>query len=101
MTLMILMLNDKIKGKDIYDISPNYITMASPAITILLIVIFERSIMEGVFPDKMKTAKVIPLHNGYSALLVSTYRLISLLPIFSRIFESFMFNRLTEFIRAS
>jgi hypothetical protein len=46
----------------------------------------------------MKTAKIIPLHKGNSVLSVSNYRPISLLPIFSKIFERLAYNRLVHFI---
>ena len=45
----------------------------------------------------MKTAKIIPVHKGESVLHVANYRPISLLPIFSKIFERLVFKRLTEF----
>ena len=86
------------KSGDIYDISPKFVKLAGDEISILTTVIFNKSISEGVFPDKMKIAKVIPLHKAGSGLLVSNYRPISLLPIFSKIFERFMYNRVIEFI---
>ena len=46
----------------------------------------------------MKTTKVNPIHKGGSVLQVSNYRPISLLPIFSKIFERLMYNRLIDFI---
>ena len=46
----------------------------------------------------MKVAKVIPLFKNDSPFIVSNYRPISLLPIFSKIFEKLMHLRLTEFI---
>ena len=45
----------------------------------------------------MKPAKILPMHKGDSVLSVGNYRLISLLPIFSKIFER-LYNRLIEFI---
>ena len=45
----------------------------------------------------MKTAKFNPLHKGKTVFLVANYRSISLLPIFSKIFERLVFNHLTEF----
>ena len=46
----------------------------------------------------MKVAKVLPLHKGDSMLSVGNYRPISLLPIFSKIFERLVYNRVIEFI---
>ena len=85
------------KSSDIYDISPKYVKFASPAVSLLLAIIFNKSMQEGIFPNKMKTAKIILLHKSESELMVSNYRPISLLPIFSKIFERLVFNRLTEF----
>ena len=49
----------------------------------------------------MKVAKVIPIYKGNSRQFVSNYRPISLLPIFSKIFEKLMYNRLIKFISKS
>ena len=42
---------------------------------------------KGVFPDKNKIAKVIPLHKNGSTLDVNNYRPISLLLTFSKMME--------------
>ena len=86
------------KSSDIYDIAPNFVHLSAQPIAQLLSIIFNRSFKEGIFPDKLKTAKVIPLHKGGSTLSTSNYRPISLLPIFSKIFERLAYNRLIEFI---
>ena len=46
----------------------------------------------------MKIAKVLPLHKGDSVLSVANYRPISLLPIFSKIFEKLIYNQFIEYI---
>ena len=86
------------KSSDIYDISPELVKLSAQPVAQTLTIIFNMSINEGCFPEALKTAKVIPLHKGESVLTVSNYRPISLLPIFSKIFERLIFNRLTEFI---
>ena len=47
----------------------------------------------GVFPDFCKTAKVIPIFKKGDPLNCTNYRPISLLSIFSKIFEKCMCNR--------
>ena len=42
---------------------------------------------EGVFPDHLKVAKIIPVFKAGDAQLVANYRPISILAIFSKIFE--------------
>ena len=86
------------KSSDIYDISPKYVKYASIAISQLLMIIFNKSIREGTFPETMKTTKVNPIHKGGPVLQVSNYRPISLLPIFSKFFLKDMYNRLVDFL---
>ncbi len=47
--------------------------------------IFNLSLTTGIFPNEMKTAKVIPLYKSGEKDLVSNYRPVSLLPQFSQI----------------
>ena len=56
------------------------------------------SFTQGIFPDLLKCAKVIPLHKYGSRTQVSNYRPISLLSCFSKIYERAMHKRLTAFL---
>ena len=56
------------------------------------------SFSTGIFPDLCKVAKVIPIYKKDNPLLCENYRPISLLPIFSKIFEKLIYNRMYEFI---
>jgi len=60
--------------------------------------IYNTSLESGIFPDKLKIAKVIPVHKKGDSRDVSNYRPISLLPVFSKLLEKLMYNRLAEFI---
>ena len=51
-----------------------------------------------MFPYELKIAKVIPLYEGGNARLFVIYRPVSVLSIFSNIYERLMYNRLCEFI---
>ena len=54
--------------------------------------------MEGVFPDKLKFAKVTLIHKSKSKLECGNYRPISIFPIFSKILEKLMNCRLVKFL---
>lgn len=49
--------------------------------------IINQAIMTGIFPDKLKLAKVIPIYKKADERLLENYRPISLLPAISKIFE--------------
>ena len=53
---------------------------------------------DGVFPDNMKVAKVVPLFKAGDRSVFSNYRPISLLPQFSKILEKLFNERLDKFI---
>ena len=60
--------------------------------------IFNISVQEGVFPSKLKQAKVIPVYKRDDETEPGNYRPISLLSIFNRIFEKLMYQRLKTFL---
>ena len=59
---------------------------------------FNLSLTQGVFPHELKRARVVPIHKGNSVSEVGNYRPVSVLPIFSKILERIMYNRLLSFI---
>ena len=52
------------------------------------------SLLKGIFPDKLKIVKVIPVYKAEDPCLFVNYRPISLLPNFSKFFEKVMCNLL-------
>jgi hypothetical protein len=63
-----------------------------------LAIAFNKSLETGIFPDKLKIAKIIPIHKADDKLCVGNYRPISILPFFSKILERLMYNRLLDYI---
>ena len=55
-------------------------------------------LLNGVFPDNMKVAKVVPLFKAGDRSVFSNYRPISLLSQFSKILEKLFNERLDKFI---
>ena len=53
-------------------------TIVIPILTHLI----NLSLEEGTFPERLKLARVLPLHKGKSKNEPSNYRLISILPFF-------------------
>ena len=56
------------------------------------------SFENGICPNTLKTAKIIPIHKKGSRLSVDNYRPISLLSNINKIFEKIMYKRLYRFL---
>ena len=80
------------------EIPPALIKITLPYILSVLHHIFNSSFLNGVFPTRMKIAKVIPIHKKGKHSDVNNYRPISLLPVLSKCLERIMFNRLNSFL---
>ena len=61
--------------------------------------LFNAALLQGVFPDALKIARVIPLFKSNNTMLINNYRPVSVLPLFSKILEKLMYNRLMSFIK--
>ena len=80
----------KAHGWDI--ISIRMIKLCGKTIAIPEKLMFRSMLEEGVFPDDWKKSNVVPIHKKDSKNLIKNYRPISLLPIFSKVFERLTFN---------
>ena len=56
------------------------------------------SLSSGVFPDRLKISKIIPIFKSDNASLAQNYRPISILHAFSKIFERALYNRIFQFL---
>ncbi len=64
-----------------------------------LSVLINESFTIGIFPDKLKTAKVIPIIKKGLMTKTCNYRSISFLSIFSKIFEKLMQSSIKSFLK--
>jgi hypothetical protein len=60
--------------------------------------IYNLSLTSGVFSVLWKTAKVKPLHKRGDKYNINNYRPISIIPVFAKILERLMYNRITSFL---
>ena len=71
-----------------------------PLISPPLSQVINESFQSGIFLEKMKLAKVIPLFKKGCPLVASNYRPISLLSAFSKLTEKVMYQRLYKFLES-
>ena len=60
--------------------------------------IINESIDMGIFPECLKTAKLLPVFKKGNTMNMDNYRPISLLPVLSKVFEKVLNNKLTSII---
>ena len=72
-------------------------THESPNYTILKVKIINQIINTGVFPNKLKIAKITPISKKDDRTLFTNYRPISLLPIFSKVIEKVICIQINDF----
>ena len=86
----------KAHGHD--DISIRMIKICDKSLLKPLILLFQNSAKLSYFPDIWKRSNIIPVHKKNDKQLVKNYRPISLLPIFGKIFEKIIFNKIYHFL---
>lgn len=91
--------NDASPGPD--EIPPSVIKIASNLIADKVAKLVNYTLESGVFPSRLKLAKVIPIHKDGDSSLCTNYRPISILNIFSKIYEAVIKDRMDGFIKAN
>ena len=74
-------------------ISVKLLKSLAPVLTNPLTLIINQSLTMGIFPSKLKMAKVLPLFKKNDPHIMDNYRPISLLTSISKLFEKVVFNQ--------
>ena len=77
---------------------PKLVKVAADKLKDNLAPIFNYSIEQGIFPEKLKTGLIFHIYKGESKFACSDYGPIYILPPFSKIFEKVMCTRLIDFM---
>lgn len=80
-------------------ISTKLIKVLKTTISEPLSIVINQCLNSGIFPEKLKIAKVIPLYKKDDVNIFTNYRPISLLVAISKIFERVIFNQLYAYFQ--
>ena len=64
-----------------------------------LATVINQSFTKGIFPSRLKIAKVVPIFKKGDPKIPSNYRPISIFSIFSKIYEKLMHKRINVFLK--
>ena len=82
--------------------SPRVLKFISSELCPVLTKLFNKCYTDGYFPEELKTAKVIPLYKNKGNIEdLSNYRPISMLSIFSKLFEKLIYKRISDYFTSS
>ncbi len=79
-------------------ISSRLLRIAAPIISKPFTSILNKSLQNGKFITEWKHAKVIPLHKSGPTIERNNYRPISILPIFSKVLERFVYSCYSDYL---
>ena len=88
----------KVKKCNLDDFSPLIVKENAHILGSPLKLLFNQSIQQGKFPERLKCARVIPIYKKGQKSDMNNYRPISLLNIFSKIFEKVVKTRLVNYM---
>ena len=87
--------NEKASG---IDLIPNKVfKLAAPYISTSLAAVFKKCILHRIFPDDLKTGKVVPIFKGDERHECGNYRPITVLSSLARIFEKIICSQLFDY----
>lgn len=88
-------------SKDVFDISPSFLKLVADCVVKPLTYCINFCLMQGVFPKNLKLAKVVPVHKKDGWDRPENFRPVSILPVFSKVFESLIKSQLSNYFEAN
>jgi len=91
----------KCKSCNLESVPPYIYKLCESSLTIIIARLFNLSVVHGIFPECLKTSRVIPVFKRGDKTSMNNYRPISTLPIMSKLFEKLMKKQLCNFLTYS
>ena len=82
-------------------ISSELLKLITGDISKCITLIINQSWHSGIFPDKLKIAKVTPIHKKGDIKLITNFRPISVLPVISKIFKTVISDQLSHYLESN
>ena len=79
------------------NISTIFLKQIAPTILKALTLMINQVFNTGIFPERLKLAKVIPVFKKGDSKLINDYRPIRLLPVISKVLEKIIANQLSQY----
>ena len=89
----------KITKSNVNSLPVSLLKRVAPIVISPLLRIIQNSFQLGIFPEKLKVARITPLHKSGDTSDPSNYRPISTLSFYSKIFEKLMAKRILSFCK--
>lgn len=84
---------------DIYGLNSSMLKVSASYISEVLAYLFNNCITNKCsFPSELKKVKVIPIHKKGPKNIISNFRPISIVPVFSKLFESLLHSQLSDYL---
>ena len=83
------------------DISSIFLKQIATSIIKPLTIVINQVLNNGIFPDKLKIAKVVPIFKSGDCALTNNYRPISLLPVISKVIEKIIYTQLSLYFESN
>ena len=93
-----IILSQKNKSGNINSCSIRIIKKLTNILSPILASIVNMSLTQGIFPNSLKIARVTPIYKGGDKTDTGNYRPISVLPLFSKIFEKIVHKQLFRYL---
>ena len=83
------------------DISSIFLKRITTSIIKPLTIVINQVLINGIFPDKLNIAKVVPIFKSGDCTLTNNYSPISLLPVISKVIEKIIYTQLSLYFESN